>query len=118
MSPQQQLNSDTRSDFVLEVAFPNDQRSPSQRFQPSARGGVTRAVARDLLRPISNVGFWKARSPAASVPMPKASMHENRRVAAGNRQVGFSGQVGAMKPIAITKATDYSADNLFGSGIL
>jgi hypothetical protein len=117
MFPQQQLNFDTCRDFVLEMAFPNDQHSPSQLFQPAARGGVTRAVAENLLRPISGIRFRDARSPAASVPMPKASMYENSRAAAGNRQVGFSGQVGAMKPIAITEATDYPANDLFWSSV-
>lgn len=80
---------------TIELAFPDRQIAPAATVQLSPMLFVPLNVPVNLSLPIMAVGSRHS-TPGASVPMPKAAVHENSKASARENDIWISGQIATM----------------------
>ena len=99
-------------------AFPNNQDLPTQLPQLANLSLVSQLVCDEFRRPEIEVRTRRRGFLASCVPMPEASVNENRSLAAGQDQVRRSGKPSAMQPIPETERTNQLPNRHLRLGVL
>src|SRR5688572_16951002 len=76
-----------------DLAFPNHEHSPPEATQTPQVLPVTPHVPVETLCPPLSVVGWSGRSPASVVAMPKATVHKDDLLVAGQDDIGSTWQV-------------------------
>jgi hypothetical protein len=94
---------------AVELAFPNDQDSPSVGGKPDLIFLVALDVSFKFLPPKCATRFGDIPA-AASVPMPKTSMNEYYTSPSSKDDIGSSGQFPLVQPVAVPKLMQHSSE--------
>ena len=99
-----------QSQKLAQLAFPDDQHSPSELAQPPLVDHVSPLVLLQLGPPEVEPRLRPSRILTCSMPMPEAPVHEDDLASAGKHQVRVPWQVAGVQPVPIPHAVDETPD--------
>lgn len=102
---------------VAGVAFPDYMHIPAEALELAANFPVAGDVAGEFCRPEFNACLRSIGERAASMPVPKAPMHQEGEPASRQDDVGRTRQVATVKPKTGSNSMQNSPYSEFGSGI-
>lgn len=89
--------------LVLRLAFPYDQRTPSESLKIGQLPIVAGDILNELLLPESSSGLRCGRPTASAMSMPEATVYENHLLASRKTDIGGSGKITPVQTITITE---------------
>jgi hypothetical protein len=102
---------------ILEFALPDFFDRPTNLFQFGPIFAIALAVSLDLGSPEVEIGFREL-ADLATMAMPETSMNEDRLLTTDEGDVGPSGEVFPMEPVAIAQSVQKRANDQLGLGML
>src|SRR4051812_40943674 len=99
ISTQKLLQAPKQLIWRFEIALPHSEGVPAHYREPVGGRRVPGAVPRQFRQPVILARLGHIRPPASDMLMPKASVHEDRFLPAGENDVWVARQVAAVKPV-------------------
>jgi hypothetical protein len=112
------LDSSCHCSRILQLAFPNDEHSPSLLLKKLTVGFVAKLIPVELRNPILGAGTRYPSFRAAGMLMPETSVHKYDFPACRENDVRLSGQVEAMQPEPISDVVNEAAKDNFRVRVL
>ena len=103
---------------VLGFAFPDGEDAPAETLERAFVFGVAGGVAGEFGGPEVAVGGGKTAGAAVGVLMPEAAVDKKHGAARSENEVGFSGEVAALQPVAEAEGSHELTDHFFRFGIM
>src|SRR5262249_14918444 len=82
---------------IRELAFPNNERRPSERLEPRKISFVASPVASELWDPVVAIAVRHFATPRTIVPMPEAPVHQDHLLSARKCNIRIARKLPAME---------------------
>lgn len=95
---------------ITHLTLPNSLDPPTTAPQFSLIFFVSLDVSGYFCLPIISIFFWYSRPTPTMVPMPEAAIYKNDPLTRWEYDIRITGQILAMKSIAVSERTHYPSD--------